>query len=883
MLKLAYQYMRYYKSQTCAILLSIILTAALLTGISSLLYSSQMNELENARLMYGEWHYDIHVDAEVTDNIADNNGDSGYKLEYFGIKIVKDAVTEPFQIYFVETDENYRKLSHRELIDGVYPEKEDEIAADNYTLGNLGFDGGLGDDIEIAGRTYTLVGIMKSEWSTNVDHMEVFVGNDFQGKGAEFFIYLKFNEKKPLYRQLDAFLNAFQISGDKVENNDEVIKYLQGEEPDSIYEIVKFGLTNEQGNFTYIVLKLQSEYNLAFHGMLALLCIFSLFIIYSVFNISVSKRIAQYGIMQAMGIEEKNILGSVIAELWILFCVGYPIGAFVSNGLLKKYYNQVGEIFGNTITNANETALASSEQTLAGSNFSDLFYISWSACISGFVILFIVLAGIGYLTVKGIRKKSLRETISEQGNIGLRNRRIYGFRRNDLSGIAVRKFMFGKKRKIIGILVSLSLGGCIFLCTTYMIENLKIHAEMEMNSDDGLNSEYRISLKSKSLADEISKEAVQTVKELPGLTEVYATKYTLGEITIGKEELEWDSYFNEYNQDSGIQNDYGGICVEKDGQNYGIKYDIYGYDIMMMEILGEYILEGEIDSQDILSGNKVIAVANVDGQGNYNFYGKHPGDTIKVKVPKDQKMSNDVLKFESASDDYTEMDFKIAAIVSRPLVKEENFLIRGAWDKAPSIIMTNQQMQDNFDISRYKIISASKIAGTDGEEVTRQLLLAIQDIPKAVLQDYSAAIEVRKTYLRQQQMFFTCIAVILLIISLFHIINSMNYSILARRYEFGVLRAMGMTDIGLYKLIVREGMMYGVLANALLFFLYGAVLQKGMIYYMQHVVQFLHITASVPPYIFIMIIMLNIVIAVIAVILPARRIMRDSIIEEIRK
>ncbi len=139
------------------------------------------------------------------------------------------------------------------------------------------------------------------------------------------------------------------------------------------------------------------------------------------------------------------------------------------------------------------------------------------------MILFIVLAGIGYLMVKGIRKKSLREAISEQGDIGLRNRRIYGFRRNDLSGIAVRKFMFGKKRKIIGILVSLSLGGCIFLCTTYMIENLKIHAEMEMNSDDGLNSEYRISLKSKSLADEISKEAVQTVKELPGLTEVYAT------------------------------------------------------------------------------------------------------------------------------------------------------------------------------------------------------------------------------------------------------------------------------------------------------------------------------------------------------------------------
>ena len=55
-------------------------------------------------------------------------------------------------------------------------------------------------------------------------------------------------------------------------------------------EIVKFGLTNEEGNFTYIVLKLQSDYNLAYNGMIFLLCLFSLFVIYSVFSISVSEE-----------------------------------------------------------------------------------------------------------------------------------------------------------------------------------------------------------------------------------------------------------------------------------------------------------------------------------------------------------------------------------------------------------------------------------------------------------------------------------------------------------------------------------------------------------------------------------------------------------------
>ena len=44
MLKLAYQYMRYYKSQTFAIFASIVLTAALLSGIGSLMYSSRIND-----------------------------------------------------------------------------------------------------------------------------------------------------------------------------------------------------------------------------------------------------------------------------------------------------------------------------------------------------------------------------------------------------------------------------------------------------------------------------------------------------------------------------------------------------------------------------------------------------------------------------------------------------------------------------------------------------------------------------------------------------------------------------------------------------------------------------------------------------------------------
>ena len=68
MLKLAWKYMRYYKSQTFAIFASILLTASLLSGISSLIYSSQKSDLANSKTIYGDWHYYIETDKELFNN-----------------------------------------------------------------------------------------------------------------------------------------------------------------------------------------------------------------------------------------------------------------------------------------------------------------------------------------------------------------------------------------------------------------------------------------------------------------------------------------------------------------------------------------------------------------------------------------------------------------------------------------------------------------------------------------------------------------------------------------------------------------------------------------------------------------------------------------------
>lgn len=879
MLKLAFQYMRYYKSQTMAIFFSIFLTAALLSSIGSLMYSSQLNETENNRKIYGDWHYALPLNPQVLKSIKKEYKEQGFSLEQYGVKEMRGKITFPYEITFVWGDNSYLKMTDRELVKGSYPANPGEIAADKFTLSNLGYKGEPGEMITLEGRNYTLTGILKSPWAMDFDQMEIFVSKNFKSADSISTLYVKFREKGKLYQQLYAFLDCCKISGNEVENNDKVTKYLGGEEPESLYHILKFALTDEKGNFTYIVLKLQAEYNLAFYGMVLLLCVFSLCVIYSIFQISVSKRISQYGIMETLGIGGSALGGTLLAELWMLFLLGYPSGCFIGNGILKLFYRNLAGVFTNLSPSPKAGDVFFTEVFSPKADIeTPQFHTAYPVMFTGFLFLFFAIFLIGVFTLRSLKKQTLRQAMAGDPSVLKGRRKIYSKRNRNLAGVVVRKFMFSNRKKVTGILLSLSMGGCIFLCTTYMVENLKIHAEMSLKSDDGLGSPYQIFLKSNLPGDTIPEETVEKIRELPQLARIHATKYIPSELTIKKPELEWEEYFDEQNKDSYFRERYGGICVGR-GNDYGIKYNVYGYDSSLISQLKDFLLEGEISEKDFEKGNKIIAVANQDGQGNFNFYGKHPGDTILLKVPK-KLDDGEILKFNTPQEDYLEMEFELAAIVSRPLAQENRFFNVNGWKNHPSLILSNPQMETLFHITDYSFMDIEPVLGAD-DTFSDALLQAIRDVPRAVLKDYRKAIQTRKNYLGQQHLFFTGIAVIFLAISLFHIMNSVNHSILSHRREYGIIRAMGITDSGFYRMVLGAGISYGIFTDVFIFLLYHIFLRRFMDYYMAHVLKFLHFTAAVPMGILGMVFVLNLFVSLIAVMIPAGKILKAGVIENL--
>ena len=73
--------------------------------------------------------------------------------------------------------------------------------------------------------------------------------------------------------------------------------------------------------------------------------VFGTFVIYSLFQVSVRKRMSQYSVMQTLGMESKRTFGVLTSELWMIFAVAYPVGCVLGNAAAWGIYQKIGSIF----------------------------------------------------------------------------------------------------------------------------------------------------------------------------------------------------------------------------------------------------------------------------------------------------------------------------------------------------------------------------------------------------------------------------------------------------------------------------------------------------------------------------------------------------------
>ncbi len=891
-LHLSFAYIRHYKRQTGALFLGILLSAALLTGVGSLFASGKKAALENARTEYGDWHYELRCDAPWFKAFIENPKGEGFQVESWGVETIKKAVPQPFEIRFVWGDETYLKMMGRTLIQGHYPEEENEIAMDSHTLLNLGIERTLGSRVELDGETFILCGIL-SEMPERLgelmgDAMQVFVSSRLDYGTDESFLYLKFKESRPIYRQLKAFISQYEIQ-ESVDQNSGLSGYVGGDTGSLTPAEIWNALSEPEYGLPYVWGMLNENEAMTEGAVLAVLGIFSMFIIYSIFQVSLLKRISQYSVMETLGMTGGKAFLLLFSQLFFIFLGGYPAGCILGNAAASWIYEKAGRIFiTRNVTLHTGVSLAenASALTVSGLPEAGSFRADWHmiGTAAGFLILF--LAAVSLVLVRRMRNLTIRQRMVQDFSGGRKNRKIYSLKKENLTGILTKRFMISRKGTIAGILLSLSVGTVIFLGASYVAENTKINNELTFAADDGLGSEIQVYEASDQLAQVIPEQTVESLKQVDGLESVLPVRYLLGEVPLPDGMLLWTEFVPEiagiegWEPDPELMEKYNGQFVKTGEDDYAVKVNIYGYEDEMLRSMEDYVLEGEIDPEKMREENTVIFKTIMDGQGNYGGIALQPGDTFTLRTPKDRTGDPEVLKFLSPEENYDTTRLRIAAVASRPLGKVDTFI---GDDGANSVdlIMTNEQMKENFGVTGYCTISISMKEGEDAGEAAQQIKELVSGVPDCVVRDYSSQIQAQNLYLNQQMMFFYGISAVLLGISLLHILNSMQYLVAERRYEFSLLRAMGITDSGFLRMLIKEGLRYGACSGLAMLAVYFLV-QKILYYFMVHVYLYLHPKPGTSPGYLAAAAAVNLVLCAGAMAASGKGLLRRTVIASVR-
>lgn len=884
---LSFSYLKYYKKQTAALLMGVILSAALFTGMGSLFESGKQAAVEHARAEYGDWHYNTRGDLDWIRDFEKESRGKGYMIEKTGMETIRKVMEEPFKLELVYADFDYLEMMGRKIIQGYYPQTEDEVAMDVQTLQSLGMSDKLGEQVVLDGDTFTVCGILSDMpeklQEEQGDVSQIFVNSslDYGENGS--FLYLKFDENHTLYQQLVSFCKKFEIPYSDMKRNNGIVGYFGGDRPEVVWETVKSGLIHKEMGLPYIWGTLNENMGLTEYVILFGVACFGVFIIYSLFQISVIKRKAQYSTMETLGMTDGQKMGILLGELGSIGAVGYLIGCVLGNLAASCIYQKAGRIF----VLRDQTRHTGGEDTaekFRAANIPDAgnYQIDWPIMFVGLLGLAIAIFMISGIFVYRMRKQSIRQMLSEEVEKHPK-RKIYSQNHSNLTGILTRKFMFARKGNFVGILLSLSIGSVLFLGAFYVMENTKINNELTFKADDGLASDIQVYVQSDQLSDGIPEEAVQDIKGIDGIRQVHPVRYLLGEIPLEDGALKWTVYFAEIANEKGrlpdprIMEKYHGVAVQTGKDDYKLKVNIYGYDDAMLEDLNAYLLDGEIDPDQMRAKNSVILKTLMDGQGNYDGIDVKPGDELALTTISSREVPQEALCFQGKEEWYQNRSMKVSALVSRPLGKVDTYI--GDTDVV-DIIMTNEQMEQNFGIADYQTISISVNSEQESKEVSETIGKITRKINKCVVKDYSEQIRQQNLYLFQKMFFYYGIAAVLLRISILHMINSMQYLIAARKREFGILRAMGITDSGFRKMIAKEGLRYGIYSGSTVLIVYFIV-QKILYYFMVHVYLYLHPRPLISCEVLVTVLVLNIGICVSITLLSGETILKKQIIEEI--
>ena len=783
-------YIKKYKNRSISIGIGIVLGIALIVGVGSLSFSAKEQNIKQTEYELGSHfvRYNDLNDNQVDDienmkndgtgdNPKDNIGKLGLITYYDSSTPESDDLTN-----IASVNRELLELQNTELVKGNFPKKANEVVIEKWVLDNLGVKPEIGQKItiDLYGRkkkeTFVVSGILSDRVSAKSSGiMEIFLNRDFKKSNEKTDAYVRFKDDKNIEENI-------YLVADDLGLDDEGIS-------------VNRMLLEAMGQLEEI------DYNLIYSAIAAAIVL--AIVVYGVFNISIIQRISEYGLIRAIGGKLSDIVKLILTELLLIWLVSLPIGVAVGYlvaVLLKK-------VSGNVFT---EIAVELSTISVP------IEIIGFASVVSLLIIVFIVV-----LLAWKIKRISPIDEI--RGNIKSsvekkRNHKMSRKRKNNSLSysktipIEIKMAMKNVLRNKSGFaitLISMCLGSVMFLASSFYSDLMK-DQQKKLDEVSRVNTDFKISMKpTKPMYAGYSAKDIEDIRSIKGVENVDEIRSLYARMFLKENQILDKEYFKKENEGTYTKNVLGGLLVDCGNGDKILKSGVYGYNDTLLKKLDKHLAKGNVDLKE--TNNEEVAIAMVPKNNGKYTVGVDIGDKLKVTFREDGISSEEYLKMTDTGGKYITKEFKIVGIVNE-LVDYSDYYVD---DRSVNLVLSNKQFEKFSGYKNAQIVNIEMNDNANREKVAKQILTIANRTSGNVFADLTEERMTLAAMEENKQMFINAIIGILFLISIINIVNNIKYSMVSRRAEFGIIRAVGADNKMFRKIVLSEGLMYGLYSGVI--------------------------------------------------------------------
>lgn len=732
--------------------------------------------------------------------------------------------------------DNASDILNLNLLEGRYPENDKEIALEQWILDLLPEKYEIGDTItlpctfDFRGRSHE---IFKEEGKAEFILTGIYTftyRSWFYPKEGTGYITQEYGEK--LLKDHGILMESVEADGYALLNPgytvDEAITLLtQSRYPTGGFfpNEAKLALKDEYKKYDSILLSIS-----------IILVIIAGIIIYNIFNVSISERINEFGMLRAIGCPPWKLRIMIITEGLIIAVICIPIGLILGNIITRFIIRMITGIEG----------------------------LSGISSISPKIIITAIAVGISTTLLGTIFPAHRAGAVSPvEAMKGTASKGFGGNSKLRLNSKVLKRFSFeGKmaisnviknKKRLVSTCLSLIITITMFITINYIVSSTNPEAVFK----ESFKVDFKIATRSG-----FSLKALESVKGFDITKKIMRKGITMD---VDKEKFT-EKGIKTY-EELANKLTYVSNCLFQG--RYYIDINVVGYSDEELKGLNKYLIEGNIDGDKLKEGDSGILVQNING---LDYTTLQVGDVIQ---PAFQKYDDNGEYIGGSFPKFT-----ITALLSEEAIKGVPIDEHQAYMQSAVLILPKSTLEKYMNLTTYQYIEGNVAKGYDYEEVENELRIMADSNKGSTFSSYREELE--KVRVNNAQIIFAMysIVIVVAIVSIINLINIMSMSAIMRKKEFGYMRAVGLDSTKVKKLIVWEGVLYGVISCIISIIISIPITYIISINSLGWIGQ--QFTWHIPYVSMILTTAVVILITVLASILPSKILFKTNIVESIR-